>query len=321
LDRTIAIAPMMDWTDRHCRYFHRLISKKALLYTEMMTTSALIHGESARLLQYHADEHPIALQLGGSDPVALTQCAIMAEQAGYDEINLNVGCPSDRVQSGQFGLCLMKFPERVAACVQAMKQAVSIPVTVKIRTGVDEQDSAEHLHLFVALQLSAGADHICIHARKGWLQGLSPKENRDIPPLNYPKVYHIKQAFPDANLGINGGITTLEQAREHLLHVDAVMIGRAAYHNPYLLAQVDNNFYHKNHSVPSRSDIIEALLPYVAAHIGNNGKLNHITRHILGLFQGQPGAKKWRQTISQQAHLPGAGIEVLQQALMATTHL
>ncbi len=312
---------MMDWTDRHCRYFHRLISKETLLYTEMITTGALIHGDHERFLRHHANEHPIALQLGGSDPAALAQCAVMAEQAGYDEVNLNVGCPSDRVQSGQFGLCLMKSPKQVAECVHAMKQAVSIPVTVKTRTGVDEQDHYEQLQHFVSLQLSAGADHICIHARKGWLQGLSPKENRDIPPLDYPKVYQIKQDFPDANIGINGGITTLNQAEEHLRQVDAVMIGRAVYKNPYLLAYVDERFYHKNQAVPSRSDIIEALIPYVAAHIENGGKLNHITRHILGLFQGQPSAKRWRQTLSHKAHLPGAGAEVLHQALIATESL
>lgn len=312
---------MMDWTDRHCRYFHRLISKEALLYTEMITTGALIHGDHQQFLRYHDDEHPIALQLGGSDPAALAECAAMAEQAGYDEVNLNVGCPSDRVQSGQFGLCLMKSPELVAECVQAMKQAVSIPITVKTRTGVDEQDSYEQLHHFVSLLLAAGADHICIHARKGWLNGLSPKENRDIPPLNYTRVYQIKQDFPEANIGINGGITSLAQASEHLQQVDTVMIGRAAYQNPYLLATVDHTFYHRQSAVRSRHEIVAALMPYVAAHIEQGGKLNHITRHILGLFQGQPGAKKWRQTLSQQAHLPGANIGVLQQALLATEQL
>ena len=318
ISRTISVAPMMDWTDRHCRYFHRLLSQHVLLYTEMVTTGALLFGETKRFLRYHDTEHPIALQLGGSDPKALARCAQLAQDAGFDEVNLNVGCPSDRVQSGQFGLCLMKNPALVAECVSAMKAAVSMPITIKTRIGVDDQDDLAHLEDFVAKQLEANVDHICIHARKGWLKGLSPKENRNIPPLQYEHVYTIKQRFPKTSIGINGGITSLTEAHTHLQHVDTVMIGRAAYQNPYILAKVDQQFYENTAPKRSRLEIVEALKPYIQSELKQGQPLNRITRHILGLFQGKPGAKRWRQVISQQAHLSNAGLNVIDNAINAT---
>ncbi|KFI21336.1 tRNA-dihydrouridine synthase A [Nitrosococcus oceani] len=311
----ISVAPMMEWTDRHCRYFLRLISHRALLYTEMVTAGALIHGNRARFLAYHKSEHPLALQLGGSHPEELALCAQMAEDYGFDEVNLNVGCPSNRVQSGRFGACLMAEPELVAECVAAMAQTTQIPVTVKTRIGIDEQDSYEALGHFISTVTQAGCRTFIIHARKAWLQGLSPKENREKPPLRYDVVRAIKQDFPQLTVIINGGITTLEEISEHLELLDGVMIGRAAYHNPYLLAQVDRNFYGDFHPFLTRHEIIEAFLPYVAEQLVQGVYLNHMTRHILGLFQGQPGARAWRRHLSENAHRPGAGIEIIREAL------
>ena len=308
---------MMDWTDRHDRYFLRLISKHILLYSEMVTTGAIIHGDRARLLDFDASEQPLALQLGGSDPDDLAKCAVIAEEWGYSEINLNVGCPSDRVQSGKFGACLMAEPELVKDCMTAMIQAVSIPVTIKTRIGIDRQDTFNELHHFVSTVMQSGCKTFIIHARKAWLDGLSPKQNRDIPPLCYDKVYKIKQQFPELEIIINGGVKTLEECEMHLQHVDGVMIGREAYHNPYMLVDADQQFYQDDHSKPSREQIIDSLIPYIKAHLNNDGKLAQITRHILGLYQAVPGAKYWRRTISEQAHIRGAGLEVIENALAA----
>ncbi|MGR6035656.1 MAG: tRNA dihydrouridine(20/20a) synthase DusA [Candidatus Nitrosoglobus sp.] len=315
LSRTVSIAPMMEWTDRHCRYFLRLISHHALLYTEMVTTGALIHGNRERFLAYDKSEHPLALQLGGSNPKELAFCTRMAEDYGFDEVNLNVGCPSNRVQSGRFGACLMKEPELVAECVAAMDQAVQLPVTVKMRIGVDEQDSYELLSQFIHIVAQAGCRTFIIHARKAWLQGLSPKENRDIPPLRYEVVHAIKQDFPQLEVVINGGITTLEEVQGHLKWMDGVMIGRVVYHNPYFLAQIDQHFYGDFHPLLTRHEIIEAFLPYVEQQLIQNITLSSMTRHILGLFQGQPGSRAWRRYLSENAHRPGSGIEIIQEAL------
>ena len=306
---------MLDWTDRHCRYFLRLISRHVRLYSEMITSDALLHGDRERLLAHHAAEYPLAIQLGGSEPELLAECAHLAEQSGYSEVNLNVGCPSDRVQSGRFGACLMLEPERVAACVTAMQEAVSIPVTVKTRTGVDEHDSYAELVHFVERLTGAGLECLIVHARKAWLSGLSPKQNRDVPPLCYERVYRLKADFPALQVHINGGIKTLDAVAQHLEHVDGVMIGREAYHNPYLLAAVDQRFAQDDSPVPSRHEVMQRFLPYVETQLTNGVRLQQITRHVLGLFQGLPGARAWRRYISEHAHLPGAGIEVLEQAL------
>ena len=306
---------MMDWTDRHCRYFHRILSKQALLYTEMITTGALIHGDKDRFLHFHTAEHPVAIQLGGCDPKDLAVCAKMAEDAGYDEVNLNVGCPSDRVQSGQFGLALMKQPGLVANCIKAMKQAVTIPVTVKTRTGVDNQDNYAHLKQFVTQQVEAGADQICIHARKGWLKGLSPKQNRNIPPLQYERVYRVKQDFPTIDIGINGGILSLDEAEMHLQQVDAVMIGREAYQHPYTLADVDQRFFGCKATILSRPEVVNKMCSYIENQLAHGVRLNHITRHMLGLFHGQPVAKSWRRYLSQYAHLESADVKIVLDAL------
>jgi len=311
----ISVAPMMDWTDHHCRYFLRLISGHVRLYTEMVTSVALIHGDRERLLRYHAAEHPLALQLGGSEPEDLARCARWAAQAGFDEINLNVGCPSDRVQSGRFGACLMLEPQRVADCVTAMRARVSVPVTVKTRIGVDHQDSYDALAGFVRRLTEAGVDRLIVHARKAWLQGLSPRQNREIPPLRYDRVYQLKEDFPQLSVHINGGVTTLADATRHLRHVDGVMIGRAAYHNPYLLAEVGRVFMGDHTPVPSRHRIIERLLPYVEDELARGTRLQQISRHLLGLFQGQPGARAWRRYLSEHAHRDIAGVEVLERAL------
>jgi tRNA-dihydrouridine synthase A len=313
---TVSVAPMMDWTDRHCRYFLRLLSRRVLLYTEMMTTGALLHGDAARLLAFDPAEHPLAIQLGGSEPSELAACAALAEKAGYDEVNLNVGCPSDRVQSGRFGACLMLEPERVAAGVEAMRRAVNLPVTVKTRIGVDQQDSYESLLRFVALLREAGLRKLIVHARKAWLEGLSPKQNREVPPLRYEVVYQLKNDFPDLEIHINGGITRPEQVRAHLEHVDGVMIGREAYHNPWLLAEIDAMSSSGKRLVTDRDRIIADLLPYVRRELKVGTRLQQISRHILGLYQGQPGARAWRRYLSENAHRPGAGIEVLEQALI-----
>ena len=310
-----SIAPMMDWTDRHCRFFHRQLTKQALLYTEMVVADAIIHGDRQRLLGYDLSEHPIALQLGGSHPAKLAAAAQASMEFGYDEINLNVGCPSDRVQSGTFGACLMRTPELVADCVAAMKAVVPVPVTVKCRIGVDDQDIEEALDQLTDAVLAAGADAIWVHARKAWLQGLSPKENRDIPPLSYDRVYRLKQRLPDIFVGINGGIKTLEESLAHLeAGIDGVMLGRAAYHDPGQLAQVDARIFAAPAVETDWLAVMDAMAAYAARHIESGGRLVHITRHMTGLFHGLPGARRWRQILSTEATLPGAGPELFRLA-------
>ncbi|SEP80342.1 tRNA-dihydrouridine synthase A [Ectothiorhodospira magna] len=305
---------MMDWTDRHCRYFLRLISRHAFLYTEMVTTAALLHGDRDYLLNFDPAEHPIALQLGGSDPQALAQCARFGSEAGYDEINLNVGCPSGRVSAGRFGACLMAEPQLVAECVATMQAAVDIPVTVKHRIGIDDLDSEAYLHQFVATVAGAGCTRFIVHARKAWLQGLSPKENREIPPLCYERVYRLKQAFPHLEIILNGGLTSLDACREQFTQVDGVMVGREAYYHPWLLSEVDPILYGKRPAVQSPHEVIAQFLPYVEANLSAGTPLQAMTRHILGLFQGRPGARAWRRYLSEHAHRPGAGVEVICQA-------
>ncbi len=314
MNRLFCVAPMLDWTDRHCRYFHRLLSKQAVLYTEMVTTGALLHGDPERHLRFNPAEHPVALQLGGSDPQEMAECARLAESYGYDEVNINVGCPSERVQKGAFGACLMAEPQLIADCVAAMRAAVTIPVTVKNRIGIDDQDDYGGLHQFISTVSQAGCETFIIHARKAWLQGLSPKENRDIPPLRYELVYQIKQEFPQLEIIINGGITTLEQCQQHLQYVDGVMVGREAYHNPWLLAQVDPLIYGIDAPFLDRKAVLEAFLDYVQAQQAAGVALNHLSRHILGLFQGMPGARGFRRLISENAHKADAGIELLREA-------
>jgi len=311
----LSVAPMLDWTDRDFRYFLRLISKHCVLYTEMVTTGALIHGNRDRFLGHDVSEYPLALQLGGSDPDALAKCALLGEQAGYSEINLNVGCPSDRVQSGSFGACLMTEPKLVAEGIVAMVSEVDIPVTVKTRLGIDDYDSYEFLTDFISQVADAGCDIFILHARKAWLQGLSPKENRNIPPLDYQRVYQIKNDFPQLHIDINGGIQTLEQAQQHLAHIDGVMMGRAIYHDPYILAQADRVLFDDQHAVLSRHEIIQTMLPYIEQRMSQGRPIKSITRHLLGVFQGQPGARAWRRHLSENAHLKGAGIEVIEDAL------
>jgi len=311
----LSVAPMLDWTNRDFRYFLRLISKHCLLYTEMVTTGALIYGQRERFLGHDVSEYPLVLQLGGSDPDALAQCAKLGEDAGYSEINLNVGCPSDRVQSGLFGACLMAEPKLVAEGVAAMRAETNIPITVKTRLGIDELDSYEFLTDFIRQVSDAGCDIFILHARKAWLQGLSPKENRDVPPLDYSRVYQIKKDFPKLHIDINGGIQTLEQAQDHLNYVDGVMMGRAIYHNPYLLAEADQLLFDDQHAILSRHDIIRSMLPYIEQRMSEGRPVKSITRHLLGLFQGQKGAKAWRRYLSEHAHLKGAGLEVIEHAL------
>ncbi len=308
---------MLDWSDRHCRYFWRLLTKNALLYTEMVTTGALLHGAAKRFLCFDSSEHPLALQLGGSDPTDLAACAKLAEQHGYDEVNLNCGCPSDRVQNGAFGACLMAQPQRVADCIKAMQDACSLPVTVKHRIGIDHNDSYEEMAYFVATVAATGCSTFIVHARKAWLSGLSPKENREIPPLRYAEVYRLKQEFPQLNIVINGGIDDIAACREHLQHVDGVMLGRAAYHNPYLLSMVDRDLFDANATVPTRAEIIKGLLPYIEANLRQGATLHHITRHILGLYQGEHGARQFRRILSERAHRQDASIDVLLTALAA----
>ncbi|ANI30343.1 tRNA-dihydrouridine synthase A [Yersinia entomophaga] len=310
-----SVAPMLDWTDRHCRYFHRLLTKQALLYTEMVTTGAIIHGK-ADYLAYSEQDHPVALQLGGSDPQALAHCAKLAEQRGYNEINLNVGCPSDRVQNGRFGACLMGEAELVADCVKAMRDVVSIPVTVKTRIGIDDQDSYEFLCDFVQkVSEQGGCDMFTIHARKAWLSGLSPKENREVPPLDYPRVYQLKRDFPELTIAINGGVKTLDEAKEHLKYLDGVMIGREAYQNPSILTQVDRELFDPQAAITDSVAAVEALYPYIEQELARGAYLGHITRHILGIFQGIPGARQWRRHLSENAHKPGADVSVVEKAL------
>ncbi len=310
-----SIAPMLDWTDRHCRYFHRQLTGYTLLYTEMVTTGAIIHGKGD-YLAYSEAEHPVALQLGGSDPAALAQCAKLAEERGYDEVNLNVGCPSDRVQNGRFGACLMAEALLVAECIDAMRQVVSIPVTVKNRIGIDELDSYEFLTDFVGtVAQRGGCDTFIIHARKAWLSGLSPKENREIPLLDYPRVYKLKRDFPHLTMAINGGVKTLEEAKTHLQHLDGVMMGREAYQNPGLLAQVDRELFGRDAPVADPVAIVRSMYPYIEAELTKGTYLGHITRHMLGLFHGILGARQWRRHLSENAHKPGADVRVVEAAL------
>ena len=314
LNRRFCVAPMMDWTDRHDRYFLRLISRHAVLYTEMVTTGALLHGDTHRLLRFDPAEHPVALQIGGSEPDEMAAAARMGADAGYDEININVGCPSERVQRGAFGACLMAEPELVGDCVAAMRAAVDVPVTVKTRIGIDDRDSYEELARFVETLRAAGCQTLIVHARKAWLKGLSPKENREVPPLEYDRVYRVKQDFPDLEIIVNGGIRTLTECEQHLECVDGVMIGREAYHNPYLLAEVDRRLYGDPHPVPTRHEVLEALYPYIARELAAGVHLGHMSRHILGLFQGMPGARKWRRHLSENAHRPGADLQCVKDA-------
>lgn len=296
----LSIAPMMDWTDRHCRGFHRLLSRRALLYTEMVTSAAIVHGDRARLLDHAAGEHPVALQLGGSDPAELREATRIAADRGYDEINLNVGCPSDRVQSGCFGAVLMKSPDLVAACVTAMAGASPVEVTVKCRIGVDDQDPAEVLPAFLARMQDAGVRRVTIHARKAWLQGLSPKENREVPPLDYPLVHAMKAAFPDLHLSINGGIATMEAVRDQLSHMDGVMVGRAAYHQPWDILGTADTLWGEAPRLSSPLQAAEAMREVVARHLAEGGRMHQITRHMLGLFHGRPGARGWKRTLSER---------------------
>ncbi|MBL4782252.1 MAG: tRNA dihydrouridine(20/20a) synthase DusA [Porticoccaceae bacterium] len=315
IQRRICVAPMLDWTDKNFRYFLRLISRHALLYTEMITTGALLHGDSDYHLDFDKAEHPLALQLGGSDPSALAACAKLATQYGYDEINLNCGCPSDRVQKGRFGACLMNEPALVARCIAAMKDAADMPVTLKHRIGVDNQTSHDELEAFVGTAKEAGCDAFIVHARNALLQGLSPKDNRNIPPLIYDTVYQLKRSFPDSEFIINGGITRIDEIQKHLEQVDGVMLGREAYHNPFLLAQMDGLFYGQCEPAKTRLDILEAFLPFAEQALARGVRLHHLSRHILGLFHGQPGARKFRRLISERAHREDAGIEVLLDAI------
>ena len=315
-----SVAPMMDCTDRHDRMLLRRCSRRALLYSEMLTARALIFGDREHLLGFHPDERPVALQVGGSEPEEMGRAAAYGAEFGYDEINMNVGCPSGRVQAGRFGVCMMREPERVADCVQAMIAAVrgQVPVTVKCRIGVDHRDSFEALCDFVAKVADAGCKRLIVHARKAWLNGLSPKQNRDVPPLRYDVVAKLKSEFPELAVALNGGITSLSQAHHHLRTFDGVMIGRAAYRQPYLLAEVDREVFGEVTPGPSRREVVLGLLPYIEAELHRGTRLAAITRHMVGLFQGQPGAKQWRRYLSEQAPRPGAGVEVLQEALRRT---
>ncbi|MGV6817283.1 MAG: tRNA dihydrouridine(20/20a) synthase DusA [Thiotrichales bacterium] len=321
INRRFCVAPMLDWTDRHDRYFLRLISRHALLYTEMVTTGALIHGDLERHLQFNDSEHPLALQLGGSDPQDMALCARMAEDWGYDEVNINVGCPSDRVQNGQFGACLMARPELVGEIVDAMSSAVQIPVTVKHRIGIDHQDDYADLERFVSMVASAGCRTFIVHARKAWLQGLSAKENRDVPPLDYERVFRLKKDHPDLEVILNGGLSSHEEIRGYLPQVDGVMAGREVYQNPYFLADVDALYFGVIDEVRSRDEVVEAMFDYIEAHLGQGGRLNHITRHMLGLFHGQPGAKRWRRTLSEESPHPEAGLPVVERAWSAVRRM
>lgn len=316
-DHRLAIAPMMDWTDRHCRFFHRQLTTRALLYTEMVVADAVIHGPRERLLGFDAIEHPVALQIGGSDPEKVATAAKIGEDFGYGEINLNVGCPSDRVQSGTFGACLMKTPGLVAECVAAMKAAVKIPVTVKCRIGVDEQDPEPALDALADGVFAVGADALWVHARKAWLEGLSPKENRDIPPLDYGRVYRLKQRYPNWFIGINGGLKTIAEASEHIAHVDGAMLGRAAYQTPGLLAQADAELYGEATTPFDREALLETMCDYADRHIAAGGRLGHVTRHMVGLFHGLAGARRFRQILSVEANRPGADSQVLRDAFAA----
>ena len=315
LDRRFAIAPMMDWTDRHCRFFHRLLTRRALIYTEMITTGALIHGDRARLLRFDAAEHPVALQVGGSDPAALAQCARMAEDFGYDEINLNVGCPSDRVQDGRFGACLMAEPALVGDCVAAMKAAVRIPVTVKCRLGIDDQDTEIALDDITRAVTAAGVDALVVHARKAWLEGLSPKENREIPPLDYERVFRLKRAYPALPIVLNGGITGLGQGASYLDKLDGLMMGRAAYREPWRLLAVDPLVFGAPAPAASVKAAAQTLIPYIERELAAGTRLYAIVRHVLGVFQAVPGARAFRRMLATEATRPGASVDVFVRAL------
>ncbi|SHN61550.1 tRNA dihydrouridine(20/20a) synthase DusA [Bradyrhizobium erythrophlei] len=314
-DYRFSCAPMMDWTDRHCRVFHRLMTRRGRLYTEMLTSGAIIHGDRRRLLAFDQSEHPVALQLGGSDPRDLATSARIGEDFGYDEINLNVGCPSDRVKEGRFGACLMAEPELVAACVAAMKQAVVIPVTVKCRIGIDDQDPEAALDTLARAVVAAGADALIVHARKAWLNGLSPKENRDIPPLDYDRVYRLKAAMPGVPVIINGGIGNLEEAKQHLAHVDGVMLGRAAYQEPWRLIDVDAELFGEAAPFATVKDVFEAMMPYIERELSLGTRLHSITRHFVGAFHGVPGARAFRRHLAEHGVKQGAGVDVLKAAI------
>src|SRR5215472_6647584 len=314
-DFIFSVAPMMDWTDRHCRVFHRLLTRRSLLYTEMLTSGAVIHGDRARLLSFDSSEHPVALQLGGSDPHDLAQAARIGEDFGYDEINLNVGCPSDRVKEGSFGACLMAEPALVAACVDAMKRAVRIPVTVKCRIGIDDQDPEVALDALARGAVSAGADAIVVHARKAWLSGLSPKENRDIPPLDYDRVYRLKAALPEVPIIINGGIGSLAEAKAHLTKVDGVMLGRAAYQEPWRLLTVDPDVFGEAAPHVTMKSAFEAMMPYIERELAQGTRLHAMTRHFVGAFHAVPGARAFRRHLAEQGVRPGAGVNVLRDAI------
>lgn len=307
---------MLDWTDRHCRYFLRQISRHTLLYTEMVTTGAIIFGKGD-YLAFNDAEHPVALQLGGSDPTDMARCSELAQQRGYDEVNINVGCPSDRVQNGRFGACLMAEPQTVAECVSAMQKAVDIPVTVKSRIGIDDMDEYEDLTRFIQTVADAGCKTFIVHARKAWLKGLSPKENREIPPLIYDRVYQLKEQFPDLHISLNGGVKTLDDAAFHMNYIDGVMIGREVYSNPYLLAQVDQRFCEDDHAIPTREQIVANMVNYAEGQLEQGARIWHIARHMLGLFQGQAGARVWRRYLSQHGPQKGAGTELLINGLEA----
>jgi tRNA-dihydrouridine synthase A len=317
LNRLFSIAPMMDWTDRHCRFFHRGLSRHALLYTEMLTAEAILHGDRDRLLGFVAAEQPVVLQLGGSDPAKLGEAARIGADYGYAEINLNVGCPSDRVQEGRFGACLMAEPDLVASCVSAMAGAVSVPVTVKCRIGIDEQDAESDFRHFIDTVATSGCRVFVVHARKAWLKGLSPKENREIPPLDYARVYRLKAERPDLTIILNGGITTLDDCEQHLRHADGVMLGRAAYHDPYLLADADRRLFGAAEPPVTRRAALERLIPAIETHIAAGGRLNGITRHVLGLYHARPRGRLFRRILSEEAHKPGAGVAVLLKAIAA----
>ncbi|NER38780.1 MAG: tRNA dihydrouridine(20/20a) synthase DusA [Oscillatoria sp. SIO1A7] len=311
----LSVAPMMDRTDRHFRYFMRQITRRTLLYSEMVVTGAILHGDRQKLLGFSPEESPLVLQVGGDNPTELAECARIVEDMGYDRINLNVGCPSSRVRDGNFGACLMARPGQVARCVEAMANAVNIPVTVKHRIGIDDRDRYEDMTEFVRIVSEAGCQEFTVHARKAWLQGLSPKENRNIPPLRYSDVHRLKEEFPHLFIEINGGFTTLEQASEQLPKVDAVMIGRAAYDNPYLFAMADREIYGQDANPPTRREVVARMLPYIEDWTSKGLQLNKISRHILQLFAGQPGSRAWKRHISENSHLPGAGSEVIRAAL------
>jgi tRNA-dihydrouridine synthase A len=311
----LSIAPMMDYTDRHFRYVMRQLTRHTLLYTEMITTQAILHGDRQKLLDFSPQEKPLVLQLGGDDPQSLAECAHIGQDWGYDEINLNVGCPSERVQTGNFGACLMAVPAQVARCVEAMSCRVTLPITVKHRLGIDHQDSYAQLAHFVATVAQGGCSHFIVHARKAWLQGLSPKENRTVPPLRYDWVYRLKEDFPQLGIEINGGITTLEATQAHLTQVDGVMIGRAAYENPYLLAGADAAIFGDSAPPPSRTMVVKALFPYCEQWLAQGGRLHSISRHLLNLFKGQAGSRLWKRYLSENVFKPEAGLQTLSQAL------